>query len=403
MAEQALAQAVEQTIPTREELLARARELTPILRERAAATEANRKMLDENVKAVIDAGFLRISQPVEYGGFQMHPTVIYEVAMELAKGCASTAWFQGLMAVHNWEMALLGKQVCEELWAEDPDVQISSSYAPFGKVEKVEGGYRLSGRWPWSSGSDHCQWVILGGMLQPESEGELPQFNFHLLPRSDYEIVDTWHVTGLCGTGSNDIVVKDAFVPEHRVQRLLETYEMKDKGHEDFPADVFKLPFGVVFGMTLASVTQGIAEGALEEYRAQMKVKADAYLGNAYSSDPLILQRVATADAMVRGNRLRYEEIFRQFDKYLESGEAIPVELRARSKFDVQYLAKSNVEAVNLVFKSAGGSANRNENPLQRYFRDIEIATNHAFLNYDKGSVNYGSMLLGGENTDLAV
>ena len=214
MAHNTAAEVIDTEVPTREELLHRARELSPILRERAQATEDNRKMLEENVQALIDAGFMRISQPASHGGYEMHPTVIYEVAMELAKGCSSSAWFQSLMAVHNWEMALLGKEVCDELWSENPDTLISSSYAPFGKVEKVEGGYKLSGRWPWSSGSDHCQWVILGAILPPAGEGGIPDYLFFLLPRAEYEIIDTWHVTGLCGTGSNDIVVDGAFVPD---------------------------------------------------------------------------------------------------------------------------------------------------------------------------------------------
>ena len=333
----------------------------------------------------------------------MPPTVIYEVAMELARGCASSAWFQCLMAIHNWEMPLLGKRACDDLWGDDPDVLISSSYAPFGKVEKVEGGYRLSGSWPWSSGSDHCQWVILGAIVPGETEDSPPDYRFFLLPRSDYQIIDTWHVSGLCGTGSNDIVVENAFIPEYRTQPMQETFMMSDRGLQEFTSDIYKLPFGVVFGSTLASVTQGIAEAALEDFESQMKVKADAYQGTAYSSDPLVLQRISTADAMIRGNRLRFNEIFRQLTGYVERGEAIPTDLRVQCKFDLQYLAKTNVEAVTLIFKSAGGSANRNENPLQRHFRDIQIATNHAFLNYDKGSVNYGGVLLGGETTDIAI
>ena len=391
------------TNPTVSELMARARSLTPVLRERAQATEDNRRLPVENVQALIEADFLRISQPAQYGGYEMHPRVFFDVAMELAKGCASTAWFQCLMAVHNWEMALLGRQACDEVWGQDPDVRISSSYAPFGKVERVEGGYRLRGRWPWSSGSDHCQWAMLGGMIPAANEGEMPEMMFFLVPRAEYQVVDTWHVSGLCGTGSNDIVVDDAFVPAHRTQPLLETFMMTDRGLREFTAPVYKLPFGVVFATTLAVITQGIAEGALEEFKAQMKVKTGAYEGNKYSADPFILQRIATADAMVRGNRLRLADIYSQLDECIARGDAVPTMLRARCKFDVQFLAKQNVEAVNLVFKSAGGSANRRENPLQRYFRDIEIATNHAFLNYDKGSVNYGGMLLGSETTDFVI
>src|SRR5271166_1188092 len=205
------------SVPTEAELLERARKLVPVLRERAARTEENRALLPETLKDFVEAGFYRILQPAKYGGFEMSPLTLFKVVMELAKGCPSSAWCLCLVTIHNWEVALLDPTAAQDLWGKDPDVRASSSYAPFGKIARVDGGYRVSGRWSWSSSADHCSWVILGGIVpRPEGAGGPPDVRAFLVPRPDYEVVDVWHVLGLKGTGSNDIIVKDPFVPEHR-------------------------------------------------------------------------------------------------------------------------------------------------------------------------------------------
>ncbi len=223
----------------RHTLIERARALVPVLAERALECEELRRV-PETVQEFVAAGFYRILQPAKYGGYELSPMVLYEVAMELARGCPSSAWCAALIGIHNWEVGILDPRVAADLWGADPDARYSSSYAAMGRVETVEGGYRLAGRWAFSSGCDHCTWVMVGAS-GAERDGEPDPISL-LVPRPDYEIEDTWHVAGLKGTGSKNIVVEDAFVPSYRVHHMLDSYFMNDPGRETFTARCFSIP-----------------------------------------------------------------------------------------------------------------------------------------------------------------
>lgn len=391
------------TPPTRDELLARAEALVPMLQERAAQCESARALPAETVHAFEEAGFYRILQPRAYGGYEMCPTVMYDVAMILARGCPSSAWCMSLVSIHNWEMALFDPRAAEDVWGESPNARISSSYAPFGEVTRTDGGYTVSGRWTWSSGCDHCQWVFLGGRITGE-DGAPAEMCVFLLPREDYEIEDTWFVSGLQGTGSNDVVVDGAFVPEHRAQSFVDSYLGHDPGLKTFTAPTYKHPFGVALAFSLSCVTLGIAKGALETYREQMQTKTGAYDGARAFDDPFVRQRFAEADAQIRGADQRMREVFRRYEReYIKPGLPIPRDARVSGKWDAQHVARASAEAVALLFRASGGNAIRLDNPMQRYFRDVHAACNHAFLNSDKGGGNAGGVLLGGANTDLVI
>src|SRR5690242_6484354 len=196
------------------DLLDRARSMAPALRERAFAAENARRVPEETMRELKQAGLFRALQPKAYGGFEIDPQVFLEIGMIIGSASPSTGWVYSVVGVHNWQLALMPKQAQDDVWGEDQDTLISSSYTPRGQIEIVDGGYRVNGRWSFSSGCDHSQWVILGGVAT-EPDGTIRRLCF-LLPRSDYRIDDVWHVIGLRATGSNDIVVEDAFVPEYR-------------------------------------------------------------------------------------------------------------------------------------------------------------------------------------------
>lgn len=399
----ALAKAAAQAPPTEAELLERARRMTPVLRERAQRTEDNRSLLPETLRDFIDAGFYRTLQPAKYGGYEMSPMALFRIAMELAKGCPSSAWCASLITIHNWEIALLDPAAAEDLWGQDPDARASSSYAPFGKIVPVEGGYRVSGRWSWSSGSDHCSWVILGGIVpRGKAEGP-PDVRAFLIPRPDYQVIDVWHVLGLKGTGSNDIVVEDAFVPEHRTHQFSHSFMMADPGRAEFTSRNYKYPFGVIFAYSLAVITLGAADGALEAFREDMKVRLGAYDGAKAMEDPFVRHRLAEAEAIIRGLNQRLEANFAEMDALIDAGAVIPLDIRVRNKWDAQWLAKEAMKAVELLFKASGARGIRLESPMQRYFRDVHAISNHAFLNADKGSLNAGLVGLGGMTTDFTL
>jgi alkylation response protein AidB-like acyl-CoA dehydrogenase len=191
----------------------RAREMVPRLRERAKHTAELHHLPEETVQEMIEAGFFRILQPARHGGFELEPKDFFDVQITLAEGCMSTAWVLGVVAIHNWQLGLFDERAQRDVWGTNDDTLISSSYMPVGKVKRVEGGYRLSGKWSFSSGSEHCDWAFLGAMVPPATPGEAPDYRTFLVPRGEYRIEANWDVSGLEGTGSNDIVVEDAFVP----------------------------------------------------------------------------------------------------------------------------------------------------------------------------------------------
>jgi 3-hydroxy-9,10-secoandrosta-1,3,5(10)-triene-9,17-dione monooxygenase len=389
------------SIPTEAELIARALALVPVLRARAEAAEANRSLLDETLQDFVKAGFYRICQPKEFGGYEHSPEVLFRVSSIIARGCPSSAWCLCLIGVHNWEVGLLDPRVGQDLWDQDDTVRYSSSYAPFGKVVEVEGGYRISGQWPWSSGCDHCSWVMLGAVVM--KEGAPPDMRSFLIPRSEYEIIDTWHVLGLKGTGSKDVLVKDAFVPAYRTHSFMDSFLRKNPGQEHYKGSTYLYPFGTTFAFCLASVALGIAEGALEVSIEYFRERRDVNDGSSSLNDPFFRQRLAEADAMVRGLNYRRDAAYARMDKYVSAGQHVPVEEGAASKWDAQCIGKEAVEAVDLLFKISGGRGAMLSHPIQRYFRDVHTASNHAFLNADKGSVNMGGLLMGAEPKDIAV
>src|SRR5436309_5948881 len=232
---------------TPDEFLGRVRDLVPAIRERTVRAEQLRRLPDETLADFQAAGLFRAMQPKRYGGFELDPGTFYWGVGEVAAVCGSTGWIFAVMGAHNWHLALFPAQAQEDVWGEDDSIQLSTSLAPTGTVERVDGGFRLSGRWSFSSGCDFCQWVVLGGTVPQVEGGQTPDARVFLVPRSDYSIDDNWHVMGLCATGSKDIVVDDAFVPEYRTHSYLDAFQLKHPGAAINDAPLYRLPFGLVF------------------------------------------------------------------------------------------------------------------------------------------------------------
>ena len=232
-------------IPTREELVRRARELAPTLRERAKVASELRHLPEETIEDFHRLGFFKVCQPRRYGGYEMDPSIIFDIQLELGRGCASSAWVYGVLNVHSWQLALFPPEAQDEVWADEPKTLISSSYMPVARTEWVDGGVKLSGRWSFSSGCDHCDWVFLGGFV-PTDNGAPPDMRTFLVPRSDFEIIDNWHTSGLRGSGSKDVVVDGAFVPDHRMHKFSDGFKQMSPGNEVNTSPVYKYPFGQI-------------------------------------------------------------------------------------------------------------------------------------------------------------
>ena len=372
----------------RDAYLDRVRELIPGIRKRAAECEALRRLPDETFKEYQEAGLLRGLQPARWGGYELSPQTFFEAVAEVSAACPSSGWVLGVLGVHNWQHGLLADQAQKDVWGEDTSIQTSSSYAPTGKVELADGGFRLSGRWSFSSGCDPCQWVFLGGMVP--NDGPAPDMRAFLLPRSDYEIVDDWHVAGLCGTGSKEIVVEDGFVPEYRTHSFVDAYNLANPGQQVNTGTSFKLPFGTVFAFAITAPAIGAAQGALDYYRGYIREKVSALAGSKVADDPFAQRRIAMAVAEIDAAKAEMSSTWDTVWALADAGETIPLEMRAKARWTAANIVQRCVRAVDLLFEGSGGHGIYLDNPMQRFFRDVHAMRAHAIHNPDNAALIFG-------------
>jgi 3-hydroxy-9,10-secoandrosta-1,3,5(10)-triene-9,17-dione monooxygenase len=379
------------------QLVEQARRMVPVLREREAQAIADRQVSSATIREFVEAGFFKVLQPKRYGGYELSPAVYCEIAKTLAEGCMGSAWVYGVVAVHNWQLALFDPRAAEDVWGKDPSVLISSSYMPTGKVTKVEEGYRLSGRWAFSSGSEHCKWVILGANMVAEGgDGQPEPFNF-LVPRTDYQIIDTWHVMGLAPTGSNDIVVEDAFVPEHRVIRERDMFEMRCAGHAENTGELYRMPFAQLFNRTVSTTSLGSLRRALETFVATTREKRTTYTGQRLAADSAIQEAIADVKLTLNDLELRLAADLAELEARAASGDW-PIERRAELGHHTTSMVSRCVGAIDQLMLFSGGKAIYAGNPIQRAFLDIHCARAHVANNPYPYSRNVGAMAFGAEN-----
>jgi 3-hydroxy-9,10-secoandrosta-1,3,5(10)-triene-9,17-dione monooxygenase len=377
-----------------ENVLDAVRDQLPALRERAQQTEDLRRVPDENVKALQEAGFFRLLQPRRYDGIEASPVDFYRGVRLVSSACGSTGWISSVLGVHPWQLALYDGRAQQEVWGDDPSTLISSSYAPMGRATAVEGGFTFSGRWSFSSGCDHAQWVFLGGLIIGD-EGTPVDFRTFLLPRSDYEIEDVWDTIGLRGTGSNDIIVKDAFVPEYRTLSFMDTGRCYGPGQAVNEAPIYQLPFASVFSCSIAVPILGMAQGAYEAYVDWTKERVRASTGGKAADDSFNQIRIAEAAAQLDAAVLQIERNINDALDCVARGEKIPMSLRVRVRRDQVNATGAGINAVDRLFESAGGRALRTGTPIQRFWRDAHAGRVHAINDPEKVRVMYGQFELG--------
>jgi 3-hydroxy-9,10-secoandrosta-1,3,5(10)-triene-9,17-dione monooxygenase len=371
---------------TPEAYLDRVRALLPVLRERASRAEQLRRLPDETFADFQEAGLFRALQPKRYGGYELDPGIFYQAAIEVGTVCGSSAWILGVIGVHNWHLAIFPPQAQEDVWGKDTSVQLSTSLAPTGTVERVEGGYRLSGRWSFSSGCDFCHWAVLGGILPPAAKGEPPDARVFLVPRSDYEIDDNWRVVGLCATGSKDLVVNDALVPEYRTHTYRDAFALRHPGTAVNDAPLYRLPFGLIFPYGITAPAIGAALGALQAFREQSARRINLRDQSRVVEDPFVQYRLAEAAAEIGAARDRMLGNFAEMMRLARLGEEIPLSARARYRWDSGKAIDWSVKAVDRLFEASGGRGIFLDNPIQRAWRDVHAMRAHAGNNPERAA-----------------
>lgn len=377
-------------------LVERAKDLAPVLQERAAETSNLRRLPDATWSDLITSGILRGLQPSRWGGGEVHPREFYGAIIEIARAEGCAGWVAGIVGVHPWETALYPKETQEEVWGSDPRTMNSSSFAPTGKAELVAGGYRLNGRWSFSSGCDHCGWVNLGAIAGGiEVNGQqLPNFRSYLLPRKDYRIDDNWHVAGLAGTGSKDIVAENAFVPEHRsISHWDMALGRPMPGWEVNPGPLYRLPFGAVFFNTLTAAILGGAAGLLETW-IQCNLARQGALGQKVAEDPFSHKLVAEASYTIAAATLKFLSDCDEMMTTAEAVESFSLKRRAELRYSSVRAAEIASYAVEQLFEAGGGHAIFLDHPLQRRYQDVKAMMHHGAMNPNTSGRLYGAAQL---------
>ncbi len=381
---------------------ARAVELAPRIAARVEKAAEQRRIPEETLDELERAGFSRALQPARWGGGERSPAELYEAQWLLAAACPSTAWVLGVLAVHNWQLGLFPLEAQEEVWGQDPSARVCSSYAPTGQVERVPGGFQLSGRWSFSSGCLHAGWVFLGGITPAENGAPgPPDIRTFLVPASDYRIDDVWHVVGLQATGSNDIVIDRAFVPEHRTHRMSDGFGCTSPGIAVNPAPLFRLPFGQVFVSALIPPAIGAAEGALEAFLSRESSRRSAGDLSANAESPETQALVGRARADLDGFKLLIRSHFAEMLDLIGAGEPISVERRVRYRYDWSRMVPRCAEIVGELLAASGAGAIFQGFPLQRYLHDLWAIRAHFVNRPGKPVRNLGAVQLGLPNSEF--
>jgi len=364
----------------------KAEALLPVLRERAPKCEELRRIPDETLRDFHDAKLFRIQQPKRVGGAELEFVAIVHFGALLARACASTSWNFINFAAHHHMLGMFPPQVQDEIWGKSPDALIASSFVfPAGKARKVEGGYILSGRWPFSSGVDPSEWNMLAGLSRLDDNAPAEQRIF-LLERKQYKVQDTWYSGGLRGTGSNDVEVKEQFVPEHRTLAVADTKGGPTPGSAVNPSPLYQIPVFAFFPYMLSGVALGIAEGLIAEFSPKSGKMTAARIAEIQSTQI----RLGEATAYARASRVIQEA------NCMDAERTTPDLLtKARYRLEGAYAVEWAVRAVDVMFGLSGASGLYESGHAARAFRDAHAVKQHFSFNTDIAGTTYGRVALG--------
>lgn len=379
---------------TNEEYVSRAQALAPKLRERSPATNAARRISMETIEEMRDANLFSLLQPKRFGGSERGLVPYVDCVTSMAAGCASAGWVFSVLSIHVFQLGLYPEQAQIDVWGANPRALIASSYMPGGKAIPTKGGYTLSGRWKFSSGCQVAEWIILGAVIDGTGGGGPPEVRFMLLPMSDVEIIDVWDVIGLRGTGSNDIGVKEIFVPEHRTLKMQEAVDGVSPGSKVNPGPLYCLPMYAVFPVCLCSPGVGNAKGAMDVFIEMMSgytTGRGASVGDFHTTQA----RLGEASALIDAAELILRRDAAEIMETSAAGDKLTMEQRARCRRDHAFTAEYCMRAVDQLYKVTGGAGLQNDNPLQGYFRDAHAIAAHIANNWDIAGPLYGAVRLG--------
>jgi 3-hydroxy-9,10-secoandrosta-1,3,5(10)-triene-9,17-dione monooxygenase len=380
-----------------DEAMRRARECVPVLRERAQKCEDARVLLPENEQLLHETGLFRFHQPKRFGGMELPFVAVVDIVSELARGCPSTAWNVGNLGCHHWILGYYEPETQHELWDHNPDVLIASSIAlAAGRGRKAKDGFVVSGRWPFSSGVDNSDWNMLAVTIYEDDKAV--DWRLCVVPKSDYKVIDTWYAMGMVGTGSKDIEVKDVFVPERRALALARCRGgLEHPGAKLNPGPLFRVPIVASAGHPLSATALGTAEGAFEHVLQTFKTRVGTYTGAKVSDFQAVQVKLARARCLIDSARHLMRESALAFDDFADQGSVPDLQTKLHYRAQNAFAVAQAREAVETLWSFYGANAIYTRDPLQRYLRDVQAASQHFSFNFDIAGSAYGTVALEGK------
>src|SRR5450830_478719 len=349
-------------------LLEDLKSILPTIAANAFQAEQDRKVPDENIALLKSIGLHRAFQPRKFGGMEISLPQFADCIAVLAGACASTAWAMSLLCTHSHQLAMFCAQLQQEVWGDNPDATASSSIAPFGRTEEVDGGVLFSGEMGWSSGCDHAEWAIR----------------------------DDWFAAGMKGSGTKTLIIENVLVPEHRIQKAKNMMEGKSAGFGLYPdSKIFYSPYRPYFASGFSTVSLGLAERMLDVFREKTKTRVRAYTGAAVGAATPALMRLAESTHQVAAARAFLEKTWQEHAEHSEQHRYPTRETLAFWRTNQAYATKMCIQAVDRLFEAAGGNAWFEHNELQRLFRDSHMTGAHAYTDYDVCAQILGRELMG--------
>lgn len=380
--------------PTREELLARAAKIVPILREHAAESEEKRQLADASIAALRDAGLFRLLQPRRWGGMEADMRTHIEVVAKIAEGCGSSSWVLGVQQIHSWMAAHFSEAAQSDIYADNPDALVSAVLTPRGKAQKTDGGYLLSGFWPFGSGCNHADWMMLGAMI----EGANPPLAeaLFLVPIEDVEITGDWHVGGLRGTGSHSVRTGTVFVPEHRHLAFAHAVNRQGPGLLINDAPLYRSAAIPALVFAITGTALGVAEAGYHFFAENLAGRPVPYTDGLMQENWTATHlQVAEARTKIDIAHMMLRRTADSIDDNAQSGTNMPLDERARIRADCSWAVRQCLEAVETLYIASGGRGLANSSPLQRAQRDLHAVNMHGITMLETNLDIYGKVLLG--------
>lgn len=388
------------SIGTREELLARAQALVPAICARADEAENLRRLPDDTISELRTAGLNRVLQPAAYGGAEAHFGGLVDMVSTIAGACASSGWVLAQYTIHNYMIAQFPAETQEEMWGNNPGAFVCGVLIPgCGKAEPVDGGWRLTGRWPFASGVMGADWCILSGFGQNEAHESL----MFALPRTSLTIHDTWHTIGLNGTGSNDVSVEDLFVPAHHTMTVDESKYGEAPGTKVNSGPLYRLGTFAMFSVVQSSTAYGLARGAFENFLARTRERTGRVTSQRVIDYDTTQIKIGEAAAALDTARVMLYACADEAMAVAAAGGIMDIESKSRMRGDATFAGNLAARAIDIMFSLAGGAGLYNGHPISRSLRDMKCAQSHMTQNWDINGTNYGRVLLGLPTRDDSV